>query len=607
MEFTSKRSLKIVALLVLIVIVYGCNVDKSPTPVFRILPHPQEIVINGQSNIFPSTIQTFYAADKTKLPKVIEFTNELKESTLEKAQIVFSVNLNLDTNAEGYKLSIRSDQIEIQAKDSAGLLYAFTTLEQLIQDAKDQNVSLPICEIKDAPSLSYRAIHLDIKHHMEKQNYYYDLMDRLRFYKINGVIVEIEDKLAYPSQPKVGAPEALSVEQWRALSDYALERNIRISPLVQGLGHASFILNHQQYAFLRDDPNSDWAFNPLNEDTYSLQFDLYKDALDAFPHGSFLHVGGDEVHTTGRGSKKSPLELQLIWLNRVSDFAKQHGKTPIFWDDMPLKFGNVYDPMFKPNMPTTEVDSIWETNQNKLEEVLDLFPKNCIYMRWNYRAPESYGNSKAMQWFRDHGLKVMGATAGQTRWPLMPQNESNMDNISAFARSSIATSSNGLLLTLWDDDSPLFELYHRGIVAFAANTWSGDLLNKQELKEAFRHRNFSHELADSSYAFIDSLEPSVALWKNIFLKGNKRNYLASMKHPLEEGVMDLPDLEQPGVWTTLNKERLDQAQQMFDASSGVLEQLKIIEKKAFKESFPARVLFVSTPVTRGANDAAVAS
>jgi hypothetical protein len=30
-------------------------------------------------------------------------------------------------------------------------------------------------------------------------------------------------------------------------------------------------------------------------------------------------------------------------------------------------------------------------------------------------------------------------------------------------------------------------------------------------------------------------------------------------------------------------------------------------KKAFKESFPARVLFVSTPVTRGANDAAVAS
>ena len=30
-------------------------------------------------------------------------------------------------------------------------------------------------------------------------------------------------------------------------------------------------------------------------------------------------------------------------------------------------------------------------------------------------------------------------------------------------------------------------------------------------------------------------------------------------------------------------------------------------KKAFKESFPARVLFVSTPVTRGANVAAVAS
>jgi hypothetical protein len=31
----------------------------------------------------------------------------------------------------------------------------------------------------------------------------------------------------------------------------------------------------------------------------------------------------------------------------------------------------------------------------------------------------------------------MGATAGQTRWKLMPQNESNMENIRSFANTSI--------------------------------------------------------------------------------------------------------------------------------------------------------------------------
>ena len=95
-----------------------------------------------------------------------------------------------------------------------------------------------------------------------------------------------------------------------------------------------------------------------------------------------------------------------------------------------------------------------------------------------------------MQWFRDNGLKVMGATAGQTRWVLMPQRESNMDNIRSFALSSIETGSNGLLLTLWDDDSPHFELYYRGIIAFANDTWSGDQISKVNLKVLIDKENF---------------------------------------------------------------------------------------------------------------------
>ena len=71
----------------------------------------------------------------------------------------------------------------------------------------------------------------------------------------------------------------------------------------------------------------------------------------------------------------------------------------------------------------------------------------------------------------------------------MPQRESNMKNIRSFALSSIKTGLNGLL-TLWDDDSPHFELYHRGIIAFANDTWSRDQLSKKRLKSAFRQRVF---------------------------------------------------------------------------------------------------------------------
>ena len=207
-----------------------------------------------------------------------------------------------DLTAEGYTLDISKRLITIAGKDKAGLLYGFMTLEQLMEDALEQGVPLPFCHIEDFPLLSYRAIHLDVKHHREKTEYYYKLMDKLARYKVNAIIAEMEDKLAYERQPALGSADAMSISEWKKLSDYAMERNIEISPLIQGLGHASFILKHDQFKELRDDPESDWAFNPLDSKTYDVQFDLYMDAMEATPHGRYLHVGGDEVHTTGGGS-----------------------------------------------------------------------------------------------------------------------------------------------------------------------------------------------------------------------------------------------------------------------------------------------------------------
>ena len=220
------------------------------------------------------------------------------------AQLVYSIDSKLDLKDEGYLMDINSNQVQITAKDQAGLIYALATLEQLMEDAQEQEVKLPLCHIKDYPLLSYRAIHWDIKHHRETLDYYYSLIDKLKKYKINAIIAEVEDKIKYERQPLVGSSDALTIEQWKKLSEYAYQRNISISPLVQGLGHASFVLKHEAYKSLRDDPESDWAFNPLDPKTYEVQYDLYLDALEALPHGKYLHVGGDEVKTTGRNSAK---------------------------------------------------------------------------------------------------------------------------------------------------------------------------------------------------------------------------------------------------------------------------------------------------------------
>lgn len=437
--------------------------------------------------------------------------------------------------------------------------------------------------------LSYRAIHLDMKHHRDKIDYYYRLLDKLAKYKVNAIIAEMEDKLKYERQPEVGSADALSISEWKNLSNYAKERNIEISPLIQGLGHASFVLKHDKYKDLRDDPNSDWAFNPLDPKTYDVQFDLYLDAIEATPYGRYLHVGGDEVHTTGRGSGKSALELQLIWLNKVCAFAEEHGRIPIFWDDMPLKHAGVYRPMFNTQLTKPEVDSIWAENEHKLLAFLDQFPKNCIYMRWNYSSPQAIGNSKAMEWFREHGLQVMGATAGQTRWVLMPQNESNMDNIRSFAVTSINNGLNGLLLTLWDDDSPHFELYMRGIIVFAEYTWSGGKRTKPEIKSAYRQREFSATLADSAYAFIDQLEEPVAFWNDALLKDYRRTRLRRLDNPMDEAVIDFPDKNNKGEWSKLYAERLVRASAVLHQCDSVASKIATMKLQAVRNIYTLEV------------------
>ena len=542
------------------ILLLGCQSHSKEMGSFELLPQPQLFAVTDISTLEYNDIQQYHAPDGAELPWCGELLQDI-ESTGKpsEAEIIFQIDEALDLPAEGYTLDISKKQVSISGKDKAGLLYAFMTLNQLLEDAREQDVALPVCSIEDYPLLSYRAIHLDVKHHLEKTEYYFQLLDKLASYKVNAIIVEMEDKLAYERRPGIGSEDALTIDEWKELSEYAMARNIEISPLIQGLGHASFILKHDQYKDLRDDPNSDWAFNPLDPGTYDVQFDLYLDAMEATPYGRYLHIGGDEVHTTGRGSGKTELELQLTWLNKVCAFAAEHGRIPIFWDDMPIKYAGVYRTMFNPDLSKEEVNEAWDKNEGKLLAFLDRFPKNCIYMRWNYFVPQAEGNLKAMDWFLENGMQVMGATAGQTRWVLMPQLESNMDNIRSFALTSIDKGLDGILLTLWDDDSPHFELYQRGIIFFAEYTWSGEKRSKEELKSAYRHREFSYMVASPEYAFADDLEQPVIFWRDGLLKSKLRNRLTKMQDPVNEAVIDFPDLDNKGEWSKIHADRLEKA------------------------------------------------
>ncbi len=564
-----------VVLKITLIFIFFCACQKSKIEDnFILLPTVKNTEYNGKSSLFNSKTDFVFYSESNELPVLLSQTFNFKRGTANKHNLSFKIDKELDIADEGYHLNISKENIEIIAKDKAGLFYSFNSLRQLIIDSKDQNINLPVVSIKDYPSLEYRSIHIDVKHHTEKKDYYFKLIDELASIKINGIIIEFEDKLGYERRPTIAAPDSYSISWWKSLSEYANERNIKISPLIQGLGHASFILKHDKYKVLRDVSDDDWAFNPLDPDTYNVQFDLYRDAMKATPFGQFLHVGGDEVRVIDRDGKKG-FELNLLWLNKVSEFAKKNNRTPIFWDDMYLKHGGVWNVTRNTKLSKEEVEIIWEKNKTQLTEYIDEFPKNCIYMRWNYFYPWAEGNIKTIDWYKENNLKVMGATAGQTRWILMPQNYSNIESIKSFSLTSVSKKLDGLLLTLWDDDSPHFELYKRGIYAFAEYTWSGDDLSSDDFKSNFRHRFFSHKFFDEKFEFVDELDKPVKDWANLFVIEKKhRNQITKAISPLKSHIIELPSFDNSGKWNEKFEQKISTAKKHIEDLNKIIKKIK---------------------------------
>ena len=574
---------QIINLIAILLIFSSCK-DLKISEKFVLLPTVKHIKYNGKSsNLNHISKFVFFSETNHKLPALIDTSINLIQGTKNSHNISFKINADLDIPNEGYSMNINKEKVEITAKDHAGLFYSFTTLTQLIRDSKDHLIDLPIVSIKDYPSLNYRSIHIDIKHHTEKKEYYFKLIDQLASIKINGIIIEFEDKLRYQRRPKIAAPDSYSISWWKSLSEYANERNIKISPLIQGLGHASFILKHDKYKKFRDVNYDDWAFNPTDPETYEIQFDLYKDAMEATPFGQFLHVGGDEVKVIDRDGKKG-FELNLLWLNKVSEFAKQNNRIPIFWDDMYLKHGGVWMITRNTKLNKQEVDSIWISKEDKLPEFLDDFPKNCIYMRWNYFSPWAEGNLKTIDWYKENNLKVMGATAGQTRWILMPQDYSNIESIKSFALNSVDKNLDGLLLTLWDDDSPHFELYKRGIYAFANYTWSGNDLKTEKLKSKFNHRFFSPFIKKNN--FIDNLDNPIRDWANLFVIEEKhRNQISKNKNSINSHIISLPAKKNKGEWSKKYSKKIQIAKKHSSNLNSILKQISKLKTKTLRNKY----------------------
>ncbi len=316
-----------------------------------LIPYPQMVEMGGEDFVFRNPVEI--VIDKGASPEDRFTAEELRRQLSElwglECRITESpygtfILLTRDgapenTGDQGYRLETSAGSLIIRANDAAGLFYGTQTLLQVIQKGR-QGPCIKGMAITDWPEISWRAVHYDTKHFQEKKEYVQEFIRTLATYKINMLVWEWEDKFAYKSHPEIGAPGAFTMEEMQEFTRYARKYHIQIVPLVQGLGHVSFILKHPQNKHLREIPSNNWGFCPLREGTYELMNDLLKEAIEATPGSEYIHIGCDETYVLGKGvdcgcnakmEEIGKYALRQVYINRVADQVKEWGRIPMSW------------------------------------------------------------------------------------------------------------------------------------------------------------------------------------------------------------------------------------------------------------------------------------
>lgn len=281
---------------------------------------------------------------------------------------------------EGYRLSWKSNKLELAGGSSAGVFYGIQTLKQTVPLDPAEAEVLPSLEIVDRPAFPYRGMHLDVSRHFFDIAFIKKHLDAMAQAKMNtfhwhltddqGWRIEIKQ---YPRLTDVGAwrsgsqqgPYSLqnfdtlryggfyTQDQIREVVAYAAERHITVVPEIEMPGHAlaalaaypQFSCNQKPLEVARGWGVFDDVFCAGNDETFVFLENVLREVFALFP-SPYVHIGGDECPKTRWKScarcqarmqtedLKDEHELQSYFIQRMERFANANGKKIIGWDEI---------------------------------------------------------------------------------------------------------------------------------------------------------------------------------------------------------------------------------------------------------------------------------
>lgn len=268
--------------------------DLTDAPV-KLIPFSQNVDWGKTSVSFESlrvpSDQQLEPAIKTALK---DLAQELGLPLNNAGQHAIRFSQNEELPAEGYRLSITQQGIEIAASSVAGRFYAIQSLRQLATP----NKGFQLVEIEDAPAFAMRGFMLDVGRNYLSMDMLKRQLDILAQYKLNVFQWHLTDYPAWRIQSK-RYPELTAAQNHRPTRDpgkfytyddirelitYAKDRQILVIPEIDMPGHSTSFVTATGHKM--ESPEGMQILKQILEEFFE------EIPVDMAP---IIHIGSDEV------------------------------------------------------------------------------------------------------------------------------------------------------------------------------------------------------------------------------------------------------------------------------------------------------------------------
>lgn len=273
--------------------------------------------------------------------------------------------------AEGYRLTVKPEEIRLASAEPAGAFYGLQTLFQLLEEGCE----LPCGTYEDAPKYRYRGFMLDVSRHFFPVEEVKKVLDQCARLKLNTFHWHLSDDQGFRIESKK-FPKLNEVGSWRMENGekyggfytqdqirevvaYAAERCIQVIPEIDLPGHTTAIIAAYPELSCSGKPTvpetGAGIFPQIlcggDQKVYKFLYELLDEVCALFP-APYFHIGGDEAPKSEwekcprcqeemkKNGLKNEEELQALFTARLADFLATKGKAVIGWNEI-LASGNM--------------------------------------------------------------------------------------------------------------------------------------------------------------------------------------------------------------------------------------------------------------------------